>query len=84
MRDLFCPSCGIGIDYNQMKARKCNNCLHDWEVYHVMPVNDTKPHSESHTCGCDPAVENEGENMVCVHNSYDGREGVEVVNEILK
>ena len=79
----FCPYCNIGIDYTQMKARHCNNCSHDWEVYHVMPNNDLKPHQSSYTCHCKPTISIEGFNMVCVHNSFDGREGVEWTNEIL-
>lgn len=76
----FCPCCNIGLDYNQMKAKHCNNCGHDWEIYHVMPVNDLKGHLSSYTCSCNPFMSNEGDNMICTHNSFDGREGVEWVN----
>jgi hypothetical protein len=82
--DLFCPCCNIGIDYQQMKARKCNNCLCEWMVIHVIPLNDLKPHRYSHVCHCIPEVECEDGNMVVVHNSYDGREGIEWAKEILK
>lgn len=51
---------------------------------HVTPINDTEPHEESTTCKCEPRVEHINGNMVVVHNSFDGREGVEIVNEILE
>jgi len=82
--NYYCPYCSIGLDYLQMKNRKCNNCLHEWDVFHVTPNNDIKPHSESFDCHCKPRVETEGLNMIVIHNSFDGREGVEWVNEILK
>jgi hypothetical protein len=80
---MFCPYCNIGIDYKQMKARKCNNCLHEWENYHVLPNNDKKEHSETYKCHCNPTIKIESGNMIIVHNSFDGREGVEWANEIL-
>lgn len=80
----FCPYCNIGIDRNQMIARRCNNCSHEWEVYHVYPVSDLREHRLSHLCSCNPTITNEGYNMTCVHNSFDGREGVEWANELLK
>jgi uncharacterized Zn ribbon protein len=82
-KGIYCPSCSIGIDYQQMKKRKCNNCLHEWDIYHVTPVNDSQVHFESYQCKCNPEVRNEGENMVVIHNSFDGREGVEWFNEII-
>lgn len=80
----FCPYCSIELDNYQMKNRKCNNCLHEWDIYHVMPVNDEKEHSESYKCSCQPEVKTEGKNMLVIHNSFDGREGVEWTNEILE
>ncbi len=82
-QETYCPECGIGLDYYQMKAMKCNNCLHSFEIIHVTPNNDLKPHYESYQCHCEPSLEIEGENMVCVHNAFDGREGLEQANEIL-
>ncbi len=67
-----------------MQKRKCNNCLHEWENYHVLPINDTKKHIESYLCSCKPEIKIEGENMLIIHNSFDGREGVEWTNEILQ
>ena len=79
----YCPYCNIGLDYQQMKNKKCNSCLHEWEIYHVMPVGDLREHESNYLCFCKPEIRNEGENMIAVHNSLDGREGVEWVNEIL-
>lgn len=84
MVELYCPCCQIGIDYQQMKSRHCNNCGHDWETYHVMPIGDEREHRESYVCHCLPEIKYEGGNMIIVHNSFDGREGIEWVGEILK
>jgi len=83
MKDLFCPYCGIGIDHYQMVKRKCNSCLHEWDIFHVTPINDEKPHTESYKCRCEPVIRQDGQNMICIHNSFDGREGTEWANEIL-
>ena len=43
--------------------------------WHVLPVNDFKTHKEDENCHCKPRVEVvENGNKVIVHNSYDGRE----------
>jgi hypothetical protein len=73
----YCPNCSIGIDYAKMKNRQCNNCGHEFEIYHVLPVDDTEQHSESYKCHCNPEVRNEGLNMLVIHNSFDGREIIE-------
>lgn len=48
------------------------------EIYHVLPVNDLKPHSESGTrCKCDPVISEDHDgtgHTLVIHNSYDGRE----------
>jgi hypothetical protein len=53
-------------------------------TWHVTPIDDLEPHEESTTCKCEPRVEHINGNMVVVHNSFDGREGVEIVKEILE
>lgn len=35
-------------------------------------------------CDCIPRIEKEGEIFLVHHNSFDGREGVEWANEVLK
>jgi len=50
---------------------------------HVLPINDIKEHTEDTTCECQPRVEHHNGNIVVIHNSYDGREIIEQVNEIL-
>lgn len=52
-------------------------------VFHVTPIDDIEPHEEATTCKCEPRVEHVNGNMVVVHNAFDGREGVEIANEIL-
>jgi hypothetical protein len=51
---------------------------------HVYPLNDLQEHILKSTCKCNPTVTVEyGEIIIC-HNSFDGREIIEQVNEILK
>jgi hypothetical protein len=63
-------------------------------IYHVLPIDDEKPHKEiTHfrpvglpfcDCECKPEhIETENGGMIIVHNSFDGREGVEWANETL-
>jgi len=63
------------------------------KVYHVYPRNDLEEHylecvypaigSPYCPCKCDPQFKEEGDGLLIVHNSFDGREGVEIANEIL-
>jgi hypothetical protein len=54
-------------------------------IYHVVPVDDLKKHSEDSAvpCDCDPKVQMEDGDMILVHNSYDGREMIEEATKIL-
>lgn len=63
----------------------------DDSVFHVVPINDIKPHSISFKlhiglpialCSCGPTLDAQaeyyGKNItVFIHNSFDGREGIE-------
>lgn len=53
--------------------------------WHILPTNDIKKHTEDSTCKCGPKVEIvEGSgDLLIIHNSFDGREAVEWVEEIL-
>jgi len=55
---------------------------------HVVPVNDTRPHEEryleGYLCKCDAKLEPVYGTIIVIHNSFDGREGVEWVKEFLK
>lgn len=51
--------------------------------YHVIPNNDARPHEQTTTCECGPKVEHIAGNMVIIHNSFDGREGIEWAAEII-
>lgn len=64
-------------------------------IQHVYPVNDLEDHvlecvfpitgSPYCQCKCKPEHrEYENGALIIVHNSFDGREGVEWANEILK
>lgn len=53
-------------------------------IFHVLPENDSEPHLQESTCVCQPRViVVENGNMIIVHNAFDGREGLELANEIL-
>lgn len=53
-------------------------------IWHLLPMNDLKEHQEQSTCECEPEVEmQENGDMLVIHNSFDGREALEIVNEIL-
>ena len=56
-------------------------------MIHVYPLNDIYEHDISdagNTCNCNPNVIVEDDSqIIVVHNSFDGREGVEWANEIL-
>lgn len=63
------------------------------KVYHVYPTNDLHEHilqceyppigAPFCPCNCEPIWKEEGEGLLIIHNSFDGREGVEWANEIL-
>ena len=53
--------------------------------WHILPINDLIIHEENTTCECEPKVEFlENGDMLIVHNAFDGREAVEIANEIIK
>lgn len=55
-------------------------------MIHAYPINDLEQHDlEGTQCKCNPQVIVEpNAEIIIVHNSFDGREGVELANEILK
>jgi len=49
---------------------------------HVYPLNDKKFHKlEGTNCECEPRIEIEGASLIIIHNAYDHREIMEVINE---
>lgn len=52
------------------------------EKYHVLPLNDLKPHTESEHCKCQPQIMENG--ALIVHNAWDGREFDEIETQNLK
>lgn len=68
------------------------------EIYHIYPVDDDGFHILLCTfavddkglwwhipqCKCMPTLRTEGDVLYVVHNSFDGREGVEWAREILE
>jgi hypothetical protein len=63
------------------------------KVYHIFPLNDLEEHITDCEypengvpfcpCKCNPEWKEEDDALLIVHNSFDGREGVEWVNEQL-
>jgi hypothetical protein len=54
-------------------------------IFHVIPINDDKEHTESSVCKCHPVAETlESGDILIVHNSFDGREYVEKLIETCK
>jgi hypothetical protein len=57
-------------------------------MIHVSPLDDIEEHDLSdtgNTCKCKPEVIIQpNAEIIVVHNSFDGREGIEWANEILK
>lgn len=55
-------------------------------VYHILPINDIESHEEAGTmCKCGPKVTFvENGDMLVVHNSFDGREILEKIEEGFK
>lgn len=49
------------------------------KVYHVLPINDLKEHSEDDDilCWCKSTVEDHEKGQLIIHNSMDGREKYE-------
>lgn len=53
-------------------------------MINIIPINDSKEHTEDSTCECCPMIVEEGSEIIIVHNSFDGREAIEWAEEILK
>ena len=50
--------------------------------YHIIPLNDLKPHIESGTyCPCAPYIKREPPNELVIHNAFDGREFYEQIKD---
>lgn len=47
------------------------------KTFHILPLNDTKEHTESSQCPCNPEILQENHTRLIVHNAFDGREVVE-------
>lgn len=52
-------------------------------IWYITPINDLEEHEEATTCKCELKVLYVNNNIVIVHSSFDGREGLEQVEEIL-
>lgn len=53
-------------------------------MIHVHPLFDLLDHNfTSEKCHCEPRIVMENDEIIVVHSSYDGREGVEMMKEVL-
>jgi hypothetical protein len=63
-------------------------------IWHVLPLNDLREHVQETEviiqsrqmclCECNPTHEYTNNHILVIHNSFDGREGIEWASEILK
>lgn len=74
-----CPFCKKVINRMEAGGYYCNNCGHEWQVYHMFPVNDIAEHRDSYDCPCFPKVQHEKGNVAVIHNSFDGKEGAKYI-----
>ena len=51
---------------------------------HILPVNDIVLHEEVANCACLPKLSIQEDDVIIVHNSYDGREYLEPDNKKYK
>ena len=59
----------------------------DFDELHSVPIDDDEEHTHSEDCPCNPSVEvayQFGMMKFYQHHSFDGREGLEWANRILK
>ncbi len=53
-------------------------------MIHILPLGDIEEHEEITTCKCEPSVIEESGELIIVHNSFDGRDGLEIRSGKLK
>lgn len=84
---------GVNEEDNNYFCQKCCEDMPEfngWGVFqdypdewHIRPINEPD-HLHDKMCHCKPKVETENGIDIVVHNSFDGRELLEEVLEILK
>lgn len=52
-------------------------------MIHITPVNDTQEHEKTTTCKCHPRIIECASEIIVVHDAFDGRLVVEIVNDLL-
>lgn len=75
MTHPFC-TCVHGVKQNLCPVHGPVLMVHIPQVTHVVPINDTRAHSETTdgACWCLPRQEKVGAGLIYVHNSEDGRD----------
>jgi hypothetical protein len=66
------------------------NLTKPWQLFvsdtdltvHIIPYQDSGEHYCIPECPCKPRVIEHGESIIYVHNSYDGRENLEIDSKI--
>ena len=51
--------------------------------YEIIPIQDIGEHIAGNKCKCNPSMIEESGNIIWVHNSFDGREGLELAQKEL-
>lgn len=62
---------------------KDNDDITNDVIYHIIPIDDIKPHQSSPVCPCQPRREVYPNGILYSHNSWDGREITEQAIEYL-
>lgn len=52
-------------------------------MIHIVPTADIKEHDLNTFCPCDPLVDYDEPEILVIHNAFDGRELLELAEEIL-
>lgn len=52
-------------------------------IIHILPIDDLEEHEENFNCKCEPKLTYEGRGKIITHNSFDRRELIEQVIEVM-
>ena len=76
--NLFCLSC-----VNKFPIQSGWGLFKTFEYqWHIYPIDENHI-EDNQLCSCEPKLTTENEVEIIIHNSFDGREGLELSNEIL-
>ena len=71
------------FELNNVKINRCVEDSEGFNVFNLIPINDLEEHQEDLKCKCEPKLIVENEGNIIVHNSFDRRELIEQVIDIM-